>query len=111
MHTHANALWAGRVGPQNIAMTGDDVYLIYLPFFHVNAQSWSMWTTLGVGGTIVLQPKFSSSRFWEVVAAHRVTHISLIPFIFKAARGPTDPGPHHQGRRVRADHAGARRTG
>jgi crotonobetaine/carnitine-CoA ligase len=93
VHTHANALWAGRVGPQNIAMTGDDVYLIYLPFFHVNAQSWSMWTTLGVGGTIVLQPKFSSSRFWEVVAAHKVTHISLIPFIFKALAG--QPIPEH----------------
>jgi crotonobetaine/carnitine-CoA ligase len=35
-------------------------------FFHVNAQSWSMWTTvLGAGGTIVLLPKFSASRFWR----------------------------------------------
>ena len=41
-------------------MEGDDIYLVFLPFFHVNAQSWSFWTTLGVGGTIVLQPKFSS---------------------------------------------------
>ncbi|MGH9075369.1 MAG: AMP-binding protein, partial [Acidimicrobiales bacterium] len=41
VHTHANALWAGRVGPQTIDMTGDDTYLVFLPFFHVNAQSWS----------------------------------------------------------------------
>jgi crotonobetaine/carnitine-CoA ligase len=68
-------------------MTGDDTYLVYLPFFHVNAQSWSFWTTLGVGGTLVLQPKFSSSRFWEVVAKHRVTHISIIPFVIKAIAG------------------------
>jgi crotonobetaine/carnitine-CoA ligase len=93
VHTHANALWAGRVGPLNIEMTGDDVYLIYLPFFHVNAQSWSLWTTLGVGGTVVLQPKFSSSRFWEVIHAHGVTHISLIPFVFKAIAG--EPIPEH----------------
>ena len=50
-----------------------------------------MWSTLGVGGTIVLQPKFSASRFWEVIAKHSVTHISLIPFVFKAVAG--DPGP------------------
>ena len=41
VHTHANAIWASRVGPNNIDMTGDDIYLIYLPFFHVNAQSWT----------------------------------------------------------------------
>jgi crotonobetaine/carnitine-CoA ligase len=91
VHTHANALWASRMGPLNIDMQGDDTYLIYLPFFHVNAQSWSTWSTLGAGGTIVLQPKFSSSRFWEVVTKHSVTHISLIPFVFKALAGQEIP--------------------
>jgi crotonobetaine/carnitine-CoA ligase len=93
VHTHANALWAARVGPVDIDMTGDDTYLVYLPFFHVNAQSWSIWTTLGAGGTVVLQPKFSASRFWEVIAKHRVTHLSLIPFVFKAIAG--EPIPEH----------------
>ena len=93
VHTHANALWAGRVGPANISMGPDDTYLVFLPFFHVNAQSWSWWTTLGVGGTIVMQPKFSSSRFWEVVTKHQVTHISLIPFVYNALAG--QPIPEH----------------
>ncbi|MEO5875132.1 MAG: class I adenylate-forming enzyme family protein [Streptosporangiaceae bacterium] len=91
VHTHANALWAGRVGPTNISMTADDTYLAYLPFFHVNSQSWALWTTLGVGGTVVLQPKFSSSRFWEVVTAHGVTHISLLPFVINAIIGQAVP--------------------
>ena len=93
VHTHANALWAARVGPTNISMGADDTYLVFLPFFHVNAQSWSFWTTLGVGGTIVLQPKFSSSRFWEVVTKHHVTHLSLIPFVYSAIAG--QPIPEH----------------
>jgi carnitine-CoA ligase len=93
VHTHANALWAGRVGPTNISMERDDIYLVFLPFFHVNAQSWSFWTTLGVGGTIVLQPKFSSSRLWEVVIKHKVTHLSLIPFVYNAVAG--QPIPEH----------------
>jgi crotonobetaine/carnitine-CoA ligase len=94
VHTHANALWAGRVGPQTIDMGGDDTYLVFLPFFHVNAQSWSFWTTLGVGGTVVLQPKFSASRFWDIVTTHGVTHLSLIPFVFKAIAG--QPVPDHR---------------
>ena len=94
VHTHANALWASRMGPINIDMASEDTYLVYLPFFHVNAQSWSIYTTLGVGGTVVLQPKFSASRFWEVVLKHDVTHISLIPFVFKAIAA--QPIPEHK---------------
>ncbi len=94
VHTHANALWASRIGPINLDLTSDDTYLVYLPFFHVNAQSWSFWSTLGAGGTIVLQPKFSASRFWEIVTKHDVTHISLIPFVFKAIAD--QPVPEHK---------------
>ncbi|SHN38414.1 class I adenylate-forming enzyme family protein [Cryptosporangium aurantiacum] len=94
VHTHANALWAARIAPSTLRMTAADTYLVYLPFFHVNAQSWSIWTTLGAGGTIVLQPKFSTSRFWDVVTAHRVTHISLLPFVLNAILGQQPPAAH-----------------
>ena len=93
VHTHGNALWAAKTGPGNIDMEEGDVYLIYLPFFHVNAQSWSIWTTLGAGGSVVLQPKFSASKFWDVIIKHSVTHISLIPFVFKAVA--PQPIPEH----------------
>ncbi|HLM18182.1 MAG TPA: AMP-binding protein, partial [Acidimicrobiia bacterium] len=49
VHTHANAIWASRTGPRNIDITTDDTYIIFLPFFHVNAQSWSLFSVLGVG--------------------------------------------------------------
>jgi crotonobetaine/carnitine-CoA ligase len=94
VHTHANALWAGRIGPRNIDLNGDDIYLIYLPFFHVNAQSWSLWAVLGVGATAVLTPKWSTSNFWPVVTKHSVTHISLMPFVFPALGGPDKPASH-----------------
>ncbi|UGQ12980.1 AMP-binding protein [Yinghuangia sp. ASG 101] len=80
VHTHGNAVWAGRVGPRSIDLGPDDRYLVYLPFFHVNAQSWSFFTVLGVGATVVLTPKWSTSRFWEVVVRHGITHISVMPF-------------------------------
>jgi crotonobetaine/carnitine-CoA ligase len=94
VHTHANMLWAAKVNPTNIDLRADDVYLASLPFFHVNTQSWAIWSVLGVGGTVVLQPKFSASRFWEVIAKHSVTHISLIPFVIKAAFEQGIPESH-----------------
>jgi carnitine-CoA ligase len=84
VHTHANAVWASRIGPRNIDLGTDDRYLIYLPLFHVNAQSWSFFSVLGVGATAVLMPKWSTSRFWPVVTANDITHISLMPFCFGA---------------------------
>lgn len=94
VHTHANALWAAKVNPTNIDFRAEDTYLAFLPFFHVNTQSWAIWSVLGAGGTVVLQPKFSSSRLWDVIAKHSVTHISLIPFVIKAAFETGIPEDH-----------------
>ena len=93
VHTHGNVLWAAKINPTNIDFNPDDTYLCYLPFFHVNTQGWAIWTVLGAGGTVVLQPKFSTSRFWDVIAEHSVTHLSLIPFVFKAVGA--EPIPEH----------------
>jgi acyl-coenzyme A synthetase/AMP-(fatty) acid ligase len=57
----------------------------------VNAQSWSFFSVLGVGATCVLMPKWSTSRFWEVVERQRVTHISLMPFCIPALMSPDRP--------------------
>lgn len=94
VHTHANAIWASRVGPRNIDLGADDTYLIYLPFFHVNAQSWSFFSVLGVGATAVLMPKWSQSRFWPVVVEHAVTHISAMPFVMGCLASPDKPKDH-----------------
>jgi crotonobetaine/carnitine-CoA ligase len=94
VHTHANAIWASRTGPRNIDLTTDDAYVIFLPFFHVNAQSWSMFSCFGVGATVVLTPKWSQSRFWPVVVEHGITHTSVMPFVMGALGSPDRPAEH-----------------
>jgi crotonobetaine/carnitine-CoA ligase len=94
VHTHANAIWASRTGPRNIDLTTDDTYIIFLPFFHVNAQSWSLFSCLGVGATAVLMPKWSQSRFWPMVLEHGVTHTSVMPFVMGALGSPDRPQEH-----------------
>ncbi len=91
VHTHANAIWASRTGARNIDLGPEDRYLVYTPFFHVNAQTWSLLPVFAMGATAVLVPKWSSSRFWETVQRHEITHFSLMPFTMSTLMVPDRP--------------------
>jgi carnitine-CoA ligase len=91
--THANGLWAGKTCAAHMRLRRDDITLAFLPLFHTNAQSYSMLATHWSGGTLVVQPRFSASRFWDVSVRNRVTWCSTIPFAFKAVMG--QPVPEH----------------
>lgn len=92
--SHANGLWAGKIGATHLRLLHDDRTLIFMPLFHTNAQGWSMLPTLWTGGTFVLQPRFSASRFWDLSLKYQLTWLSTIPFAFKAIAG--QPVPDHQ---------------
>lgn len=89
--THANALFGARVNAAHMRLVQDDITLTFLPLFHTNAQAYSMLGSLWGGGTMVLQPKFSASRFWPVSVKHQCTWSSMIPFAFKALAGQKMP--------------------
>jgi crotonobetaine/carnitine-CoA ligase len=92
--THANAVWGAQVNTAHMRLQSDDVTICFLPLFHTNAQSYSMLATLWVGGTMVFQPRFSASRFWEVSLRHKITWASMIPFCFKALMTHETPEKH-----------------
>ena len=82
--THANALWGAKINAAHEDLHQGDVHQTYLPLFHTNALAYSMLASLWVGGTCVIQPRFSASRFWGVALAHGCTWTSTIPFCMKA---------------------------
>jgi len=82
--THANALWGGKVNAAHQDLHEGDVHQTYLPLFHTNALAYSMLSSLWVGATCVIQPRFSASRFWGVALEHGCTWTSTIPFCMKA---------------------------
>lgn len=93
MWSQANALWAGKSMSTNARLTSTDKTLLFLPLFHANAQI-TLLSSLWVGGTVVIQPKFSASRFWPSCVKHNITWVSMIPFAFKALKGR--PIPEHK---------------
>lgn len=76
--THANALWAARVNSAHEDLHPTDCHLVYLPLFHANALAYSMLASLWVGSRMVLVPKWSTSRFWDVSMEHGCTFLSVI---------------------------------
>lgn len=81
LYTHANALWAARTGAANTKLTPDAVSLVYAPLFHTQALAWQTLATLWVGATIVLIPKYTASRFWDISLRHGCTHTNFLPIM------------------------------
>lgn len=94
MWTHANALWAGRVGSSHMRLTSDDIHMAYYPLFHTNALAYSHLATFWSAGTLVLLPRFSTSRFWEIALRNRVTWASHVLFTLNALIKEPDPEKH-----------------
>ncbi|MGZ9098376.1 MAG: AMP-binding protein [Brevundimonas sp.] len=92
--THGNALWGGRVGAMHQALTPNDVYLVTLPINHTNAQSYSILSSLWAGNAVVLQPRFSASRFWSASLERGCTVTSAVPFCVHALLDQPVPERH-----------------
>jgi crotonobetaine/carnitine-CoA ligase len=92
--THANALWGGKVGAAHAGLTPDDIFLIHLPLYHVIALSYGLLSTLWAGGTVVLQPRFSASRFWPISVAEKCTWSAMVPFCVRALAEQDVPANH-----------------
>lgn len=92
--THANALWGARVNAAHEDLRASDVHMVVLPLFHTNAQAYSVLATLWAGGTAVLQPRFSASRFWPLSLQHGCTWFSTIAFCIRALAEREVPARH-----------------
>ena len=84
LYTHANGLWGGKVGAAHWSLDAETVQFVYAPLFHTLALSWETLATFWVGGTVVVVPKFSASRFWDVSMRNGCTHTNLLPVMMRA---------------------------
>ena len=94
--THANALWGAKICAVHENLQPEDIHLCYLPLFHTNAQSYSVLAALWVGATVVIQPRFSASRFWPISLKHKCTWTSMVPFCAKALLEREVPQHHYR---------------
>jgi len=83
LFTHANGLWGAQVGAGHVGLTSADVVLVYGPLFHTQALSWMFLASFWVGGSVVLLPKFTASRFWDIAKRHGCTVTNVLGMLLQ----------------------------
>jgi crotonobetaine/carnitine-CoA ligase len=92
--THANVLWGARVNAEHFSLTPADRCLVFLPLFHTVAFCWNVLASLHAGASVVLVPRFSASRFWDVARAHECSWTNMVGFTLQAIAERPDPADH-----------------
>ncbi|HEX8473559.1 MAG TPA: long-chain-fatty-acid--CoA ligase [Pyrinomonadaceae bacterium] len=76
--THGNLLANARQISSWLGFTEDDRLLTVMPLFHMNAVEVTTITALYAGGSTVVSPRFSASRFWQTVSDYEVTSFGSV---------------------------------
>ena len=76
--THRNVIANARQISQWLGFTDKDRLLTVMPLFHMNAVSVTTMSALYAGGSTVVSPRFSASRFWNIISDYQVTSFGSV---------------------------------
>jgi long-chain acyl-CoA synthetase len=76
--THGNVIANARQISQWLHFTGADRLLTIMPLFHMNAVSVTTMSALYAGGSTVISPRFSASKFWNVISDYQITSFGSV---------------------------------
>jgi carnitine-CoA ligase len=78
MHSQRSVVLAGEGFVRRMHLDPAERILCLLPMFHVNAVFYSLAGAIAVGATLLLEGKFSASKFWQIVATREATEVNTI---------------------------------
>lgn len=91
--THSANLALAHANVELMEYTGEDVLYTAFPLFHVNAKFTSVVSSMLTGATLVLDDRFSASRFWDTMREHGVTSFNYMGSLLTIlAKQPERPG-------------------
>ena len=76
--THANLIANARQISSWLKFTETDRLLTMMPLFHMNAVSVTTMSALYAAGSTVVSPKFSASRFWQIISDYQITSFGSV---------------------------------
>ncbi|MEO6049923.1 MAG: long-chain fatty acid--CoA ligase [Pyrinomonadaceae bacterium] len=76
--THGNLIANASQIADWMGFGEDDRLLTIMPLFHMNAVSVTTMTALYAGGSTVVSPKFSASRFWDIIEKYEITSFGSV---------------------------------
>jgi crotonobetaine/carnitine-CoA ligase len=94
---HAQYYWWAVHSAALLGLQRGETLLTTLPLFHTNALS-AFFQALLTGSTLVVEPRFSASAFWEALVRHRatVTYVlgAMVPILLAKEATPHDRAHH-----------------
>jgi len=81
MLSQANLVANARAISAEHRLGADDRVAAILPLYHINAFAVTMLAPLAHGGSLAMPPKFSATRFWDLVARFECTWLNMVPTI------------------------------
>ncbi|HVQ38039.1 MAG TPA: long-chain-fatty-acid--CoA ligase [Pyrinomonadaceae bacterium] len=76
--THGNLIANARQISEWLGFTNEDRLLSVMPLFHMNAVSVTTMAALYAGGSTVVSPRFSASRFWQIISDFQITSFGSV---------------------------------
>jgi long-chain acyl-CoA synthetase len=76
--THGNIVANARQISEWLHFGRNDRLLTIMPLFHMNAVSVTTMSALYAGGSTVVSPKFSASRFWKIISDYQITSFGSV---------------------------------
>jgi long-chain acyl-CoA synthetase len=76
--THANIIANARQISEWLNFSESDRLLTIMPLFHMNAVSVTTMSALYAGGSTVISPRFSASRFWNLLSDYKITSFGSV---------------------------------
>ncbi len=76
--THGNVIANARQISEWLQFTEHDRLLTIMPLFHMNAVSVTTMSALYAGGSTVVSPRFSASKFWNIISAFQITSFGSV---------------------------------
>ena len=76
--THSNLVANAHQISSWLGFTKTDRLLTMMPLFHMNAVSVTTMSALYAGGSTVVSPKFSASRFWQIISDYQITSFGSV---------------------------------
>ena len=76
--THGNVLANARQISAWLRFGENDRLLTVMPLFHMNAVSVTTVSALYAGGSTVVSPRFSASRFWQIISEYEISSFGSV---------------------------------
>ena len=95
MVTHEMYVAAGQGYATWVEADSEDRFFTCLPLCHANAQYYSTMGSLAVGASLIMEERFSASKFWDQVRRSGATVVNFIgmmlPVLLKQPRVEFNP--------------------